>query len=150
LAWAKITLESERLFIIKKRINNNNEKQKEKQAEKIEKSFRCKRIFFYILTILIDLFSFYYITCFCTIYENTQKYLFLDFLIDIPINLSNCLIYCFIHLIIKMLIIKGEFSIIKNMILIILGNEFFNFLLEIRIELLLIPIIDLIVLIYRI
>ena len=73
-----------------------NKHSNKKSISKIKKYIKKKIIFFYIFTILMFLFYWYLITCFCTVYQNTQiafiKDSLFSFLLD---NLIPFVIYIF-------------------------------------------------------
>ena len=103
-------------------------------ASKIEISFRSRRIFFYIIIFSLNIFGWYYISCFCSVYENTQKHLFKDFLFSIPFNFIICFIISNIFFIIKIFIIKGKYHRAKKRIISLINNDFFKFVFEEVIE----------------
>ena len=119
----------------KKIENSENASSKDEIIEKIKKSFKWRRIIFYIIIIILGLFSWYYASCFCAIYKKTQKHLYLDFLFSIPMSLGSCFISCFFILLTKLLIKAGEYSCIKKWIGKIFGYEFISLIIEIIIEL---------------
>ena len=100
------------------------ESAKDKQAIEVEKSFRRRRIIFYIIIIILSIFDWYYVSCFCSIYKVTQKHLLFDFIVDIPLNLISTLVICFVHLFIKIFIIKGKYSCIKKVICQIFKDDY--------------------------
>ena len=51
-------------------------------SKKIQKSMKIKFIIFFILCYVLLFFFWYFITCFCGIYKNTQKVLIIDTLIS--------------------------------------------------------------------
>ena len=114
---------------LKKKIDDKNN-----DVNEIKKSFRCKSIAFYIIVLIINIFGLYYISCFCAVYPNTQKHLLLDFINAIPMNLASCAIICFLNLILKLIIIKGDFYKCKSRIYCILNNFFVCFLIQKTIE----------------
>ena len=64
--------------------------------EKIKKVIKTKIVFFYISTILIFVFYWYLITCFCAVYQNTQITFFKDSLSSFILNnLLPFIIYLF-------------------------------------------------------
>ena len=64
--------------------------------EKIKKVIKTKIVFFYISTILIFVFYWYLITCFCAVYQNTQITFFKDSLSSFILNnLLPFVIYLF-------------------------------------------------------
>ena len=73
---------------------------KDKKAESIKKKFRCWCIVFYLLILIINIFGWYFGTCFSAVYKNTQIFLFYNFLFSIPFNIINCAFISFLKLII--------------------------------------------------
>ena len=121
-------------------IRNNNSKIKEEiykdeQAIKIKKIFRYRSIIFYIISIILNIFGWYNISCFCSIYEKTQKHLIKDFLYGIPKNIIMCFLFTFIYCSIKQLAIIGNGNKIKKCIYFIFHNDYFRFIFEELIEL---------------
>jgi hypothetical protein len=114
---------------------------KDEIIEKIKKSFKWRRIIFYIIIIILGLFSWYYASCFCAIYNKTQKHLYLDFLFSIPMSFGSCFISCFFILLIKLLIKTGEYSCIKKWVGKIFGYEIISLIIEIIIELFIVNIL---------
>ena len=88
-------IENKKIDILKSIRNKNNEK--EDFGDKIRISFLRNRIIFYIIIIILNIFSWYYASCFCAVYKKTQKHIFFDFLYGIPINLISCLLACIIN-----------------------------------------------------
>ena len=121
--------------INKKRKNIKNTK--DEKGRNIRNSFNFRKIFFYIINIILNLFGWYFISCFCAVYHNTQKSLLKDFLISIPLNFISCLLFCLVYLILQIFIIKGGYSRIKKIILKIFKNPFISFIIELGIEFLL-------------
>ena len=66
-----------------KKINENNELKYKRIINNLYKKF----IFFFILSILLLLFCWYYISCFCAVYKNTQIHLIKDVLIGFTLSL---------------------------------------------------------------
>ena len=93
-----------------------------------------KRISFYIIILIINIFGWYYISCFCVVYKNTQKYILLDFLYAILFNLISSIISCFIKASIKFIFIKSEYGKIKGIIFNILKSDYIYFLFEFILE----------------
>ena len=58
-----------------------------KMSKEIEKCLRIKFIFFYLLSLILMLFFWYFISCFCAIYNNTQVILFKDTLISFALSM---------------------------------------------------------------
>ena len=55
-----------------------------------------KFVCFYIITILLLILFWYYISCFSIVYKNTQKHLFINSLIGILISFIYSFIFCLI------------------------------------------------------
>ena len=76
-------------------ISFKNDKDKNKNGEKVLIKIRCKIILFFIITYILLFFFWIYLGCFCAVYKNTQIHLLLDvmssfglsFITDIFINL---------------------------------------------------------------
>ena len=111
-----------------------NKINKEEKASKIEQNFRCKRIIFYFIILSLNIFNWYYISCFSSIYKITQKHIFKDLLYSIPKNFIKCLIITFICFIIKIFDIRGGYSYIKKYITQIFNYYFAKFIIEEIIE----------------
>ena len=95
-------------------LNDNNRRNKketkEEIAKNIKKSFRKRRIIFYIIILIFKLFSWYFISCFCALYKNTQKSLAKDiFVLEMGIDLISSLFISFYSLIIRIFIIRISF-----------------------------------------
>ena len=58
-----------------------------KMSKEIEKCLRIKFIFFYLLSLILMLFFWYFISCFCDVYNNTQVILFKDTLISFALSM---------------------------------------------------------------
>ena len=66
------------------------EKDMDKAVEKsksIEKCIKIKFIFFFIISLILMLFFWYFISCFCAVYNNTQIILFKDTLISFGLSM---------------------------------------------------------------
>ena len=125
-----------------KRRNINNPK--DFKGRTIKKSFQYRRIIFYIINIILNIFGWYFISCFCAVYHNTQKFLFFDFLSSIPMNIISCLLYCLLYLTLHILIIKVDDSRIIKIIYKICKFLIISFIIEMVIEFLLAYLADLI------
>ena len=79
-----------------------------KDKDNIQK-FKNKCIYFFTISFLLELFSWYYVSCFFAVYQNTKKYVLKDFLLG---RLLNLIIY-----IIKSLLITLREKYNKNIIL---------------------------------
>ena len=93
-----------------------------------------KRITFYIIILIINLFGCYYISCFCYVYKSTQKYILKDFSYAIAFNLLSCIFYCLIKVSIKFIFIKIEYGKNKGIIFDILKSSYIYFLFEVILE----------------
>ena len=93
-----------------------------------------KIISFYIIILITNLFCWYYISCFCVVYKNTQKYMLLDFLYAILFNLIFSIFSCLIKASIKFIFIKSEYGKYKGIIFNILKSDYIYFLFEFILE----------------
>ena len=57
-----------------------------KQSKKTVKFFKIKILLFFVLTFLLLLVFWYYLSCFCAVYKNTQKILFQDTMTSIGLS----------------------------------------------------------------
>ena len=73
-------------FVIDEK-NKKNGDNKELKYKKIINNLRKRFIFFYIFSFLFLLFSWYYVSCFCAVYKNTQIHLIKDVLIGFGLSL---------------------------------------------------------------
>jgi len=58
-----------------------------KKSKKIEKCIKIKFIFFFLISLILMLFFWYFISCFCAVYNNTQVILFKDTLISFSLSM---------------------------------------------------------------
>ena len=123
--------------------SKNIENIKDEKGRSIKKSFKIRKIIFYIINIILNIFGWYFISCFFAVYHNTQKFLFFDFLLTIPTNIISCLLYCLLYLCLHILI-KGDYSNKKKIILKFFKFPVVSFIIEIAIEFLLVFLADLI------
>ena len=89
--------------------SNETKKEKEEMASNIETNFRRNRIIFYVIILIFQLFSWYFISCFCALYKKTQKHLGMDIGFGIGIDLISSLFISFYILIIRIIIIRSRF-----------------------------------------
>ena len=68
----------------------------DKKYEQLKKKLKIKFILFFVLAFIILLFFWYYITCFCGIYINTQSHLIKDLLISIVTSLLISFVLCLV------------------------------------------------------
>ena len=90
-----------------KRSEKTNEK--EEMARNIEKRIKRNRIIFYYIILYFQLYSWYFISCFCALYKKTQKQLGKDIRLGMLANLISSLFISFYILIIRIIIIRGSF-----------------------------------------
>ena len=57
------------------------------KSKNIEKCIKIKFIFFFIISLILMLFFWYFISCFCAVYNNTQIILFKDTLISFGLSM---------------------------------------------------------------
>ena len=84
------------------------EKIKHKKYEKFFHMLKIKFILFYVSTFISLIFLFYYITCFCGVYVNTQIHLIKDTIISLIISLSIPLVSYMIPGIFRILSLREE------------------------------------------
>ena len=79
-----LSLSEKNILILKKEKKAINCFQK---SQSVEKCLKIKFILFYLFSFLIMIFFWYFITCFCAIYKNTQMILIEDTLISFGISM---------------------------------------------------------------
>ena len=97
-------------------IDIKKEDQKKLSIEKIRETLRklkIKFIIFFIIAFIILLFFWYYITCFCSIYENTQIHWIADSITSFGISLIYPIIICLIPGIFRILSLRVEKPTLK-------------------------------------
>ena len=67
-----------------------------KKARQIEKCLRIKLILFFIISFILQLFFWYFISCFCAVYRNTQVILLKDTGISFGISMLYPFALCFL------------------------------------------------------
>ena len=95
---------SEKQILAINNMRNNNIKFSNEKIEKTMKILFYKFIAFFIVSFIFLLFFWYYLSCFCAVYENTQIHLIKDTIISFGLNMMYPL---FIYL------IPGIFRIIS-------------------------------------
>ena len=58
------------------------------KSKKIEKCIKIKFIIFFIISLLLIVFFWYFISCFCAVYNNSQIILFKDTLISFGLSMT--------------------------------------------------------------
>ena len=106
------------------------------EINKNKKNFKIYFVIFRIIIILINMFAFYYASCFFTIYKSTQIHILKDFLIGQLTSLIFCLFSCFINSIIKIIFLKFKYGKCKKKLYNILKHWSILFILEIILEIL--------------
>ena len=79
-----LSLSEKQILIIKQEKNLLNVK---KRTNNIIKYLKIKLAFFFVLSFLFMLFFWYFISCFCTVYKNTQNILIIDTLISFALSM---------------------------------------------------------------
>ena len=79
-----LSLSENQILIIKQEKNLLNVK---KRTINMIKYLKIKLAFFFVFSFLFMLFFWYFISCFCTVYKNTQKILIIDTLISFTLSL---------------------------------------------------------------
>ena len=69
------------------KIKNENEKEYIKKSKEIEKCLKIKFIIFFIFSFLFMIFFWYFISCFCAVYKNTQSILKKDTLLSFGLSM---------------------------------------------------------------
>ena len=79
-----LTVSENEIYKMKKNANN--------KIEEGKKCIKIKLILFFILSVILTAFFWYFITCFCAIFHNSQIF----YIIDSCITIGFCLVYPFI------------------------------------------------------
>ena len=85
----------------------------EDRAKKIVKSLSIKFICFFIVCFMLLIFFWYYISCFCCVYKNTQIYLFNNTLISFGLSLLYPFILLLLPGIIRVPLLKAPKKCLK-------------------------------------
>ena len=80
----------------------------EKEKKKLIKFLFYKFILFFIISFSLLLFFWYYISCFCAIYINTQIHLITDTIISFSLSMVYPLIIYSLTLILRILSLRGK------------------------------------------
>ena len=83
------SLSTKEIILLKQRINKNNAI---KEGKKLINCLIIKFILFYVTSFILLDFFWYYLSCFCAVYKNTQLYLIKDTLIGFLFTLIYPLI----------------------------------------------------------
>ena len=67
--------------------HEQNIKSTVRKSKKIEKCIKIKFVIFFIISLLLMIFFWYFISCFCAVYNNTQLILFKDTLISFGLSM---------------------------------------------------------------
>ena len=100
----KLSLSERNLLQLKKERNKYNVKVK---TIAIIKFLIIKYIIFFIITFLFLIFFWYYLSCFCAVFSNTQIFLIQNTLISILISVIYHLIICLFPCIFRICALKG-------------------------------------------
>ena len=79
-----LSLSQKQILIIKQEKNYLNAK---KTSNSIVKCLKIKLSIFFVISSLLMLFFWYFISCFCSVYKNTQKTLIIDTLISFTLSM---------------------------------------------------------------
>ena len=85
---------------------NMDEDDDEESIQNSHKIILIKFISCCIFTLIFDIFSWYYISCFFAVYLGTQKAIFFDFLLEFGLNILSFLLLSIIYSIIKISFVK--------------------------------------------
>ena len=80
----RLSLTEKQILLIKKEKNYEDAKKKSRQ---IKSSLKVKLIIFFVISFLLMLFFWYFISCFCAVYKNTQIILIKDTLISFGLSM---------------------------------------------------------------
>ena len=80
----QLSLSEKQILIIK---NENNYINAKKKSKSIRECLKIKLGIFFTLSLILMLFFWYFISCFCAVYKNTQKILIIDTLISFIISM---------------------------------------------------------------
>ena len=80
-----LSLPEKNVITVKKLINSKNF---EENLSKLKKQLLIKFILYYILSFIFLSFFWFYVSCFCIVYKNTQLYLIKDTLISFVLSLT--------------------------------------------------------------
>ena len=105
------------------------------EINKNKKNFKIYFVIFCII-IIINIFAFYYASCFFTIYKSTQIHILKDFLNGQLTSLIFCLFSCLIYSIIKKILSKSIYGKHKKRLFYILKKFPIFFDIEILLEIL--------------
>ena len=104
-------------------------------SNKIKKRFKINCIIFYIISILLEIFCWYYISCFFGVYQNTKNHLLKDFLYGRLLNLIIS-IFKSVLLSLRKIILKNNIPQFFRSILKFTKNKIFIIIIEICLEIL--------------
>ena len=79
-----LSLTEKQILVIKR---EKNYKEAEKKSKKIKSCLIMKLIIFFVISFLLMLFFWYFISCFCAVYKNTQVILIKDTLISFLLSM---------------------------------------------------------------
>ena len=100
-----LSLTESNILQLKELYRENKEKN---IVNKIKRNIKIKFIVFYILNYLLLILCWYYISCFCCVYKNTQIHLLIDVLLSFSLSFINPLILCLIPGIFRIPSLKAE------------------------------------------
>ena len=84
LILKRLSLSEKQILIIKK---EKDYKEAKKKSKKIKSCLKAKLIIFFVFSFLLMLFFWYFISCFCSVYINTQIILLKDTLISFGLSM---------------------------------------------------------------
>ena len=84
LILKRLSLTEKQILIIKQ---EHNYKEAENKSKKVKLCLKTKLLLFYIISSLLMLFFWYFISCFCAVYKNTQIILIKDTLISFGLSM---------------------------------------------------------------
>ena len=95
-------------FFLFNKIKDESNKFRVKSIFKKFSIFKIRRFFFYLLSLLLNILCWFYISCFFSVFQNTQIHLLLDIIFGIIKNIITLTLSSFLYGIYKCIIDKTE------------------------------------------
>ena len=86
----KLSITEDQIFNLK---NEKDQAKADEEAKKIKKNLKTKLIIFLVFSSLLKLFFWYFISCFCAAYKNTQIIFFQDTLFSFATSLITPFVF---------------------------------------------------------
>ena len=108
-----LALSQDSILAIKKE-NNLRNAELRKEISKLKKKLTIKFILFFFISIILLIFFWFYIGCFCAVYINNQMYLLKDTLLSFLLSLLIPFIKFFIPCLIRINVLKDSGQLCYN------------------------------------